>query len=104
MNPLAAIIAAWKRRKWARLTPQQQEMRRVRNEMSPEERIELERELADDSDREFLARSQAEHQARQKAIEDERLARATQAQAEHAAFIKSLIEESPRASRKRPKK
>lgn len=66
------------------------------NRMSPEERTELERELNDDSTREFLARTQAEHEARQTKIAEERERRAPEVQAAHAAFIASLLEDKPR--------
>jgi hypothetical protein len=58
--------------------------------MSAQERTELERELNTDAERKTLDRAQAKHEAAQRAVAAEREACASQVQAEHAEFIKSL--------------
>ena len=108
MSIFAAALAAWRRRKWARLTPGQQQIRRLVNQMSPKERAELERELNTDTESELLHRTQAAHETRQKAIADERERRAPEVQAAHAARMKALADELDSAaapvkySRKKP--
>ncbi len=93
---LEAIVAAWRRRKWVRLTPQQQEMRRVLNQMSAEERAELDRWLADDSEKKRLDAAMDAHRERQRKIAEERERRGPEVQAAHAARMKALADECHR--------
>lgn len=97
MNIFAAMVAAWRRRKWARLTPEQQELHRALNQMSAEERAEFDRWLADDSGKKFLRESQAAHVRRQREIRDSRLECAPEVQAAHKAWVQRMMTE------KRPK-
>ncbi len=91
---LEAVVAAWRRRKWSHLSPGQQSIRQVINQISLEERAELKREL-DEGIREstaYLRRTAHEHEAAQKAIAEERERRAPEVQAAHAARMKAMAE------------
>lgn len=83
------------RRTEAQLSPGEKEVRAVADRLSPDLRAELERELAADDEHTTLAQARAEHAAAQRAIRNERLARAAQVQADHAARVKAMTEGLP---------
>jgi hypothetical protein len=76
----------------AKLSPGEQQVRRIVDQMTPKERAELMRELSTDAEREFLDRTQAEHEAANRPDTPERIARAAEAQAEHRARMKAMVE------------
>jgi hypothetical protein len=78
------------RRTEAQLSPGEKEVRAVADRLSPELRAELERELNTDAEREALDRTQAEHEAAQRAVRDKRIVRAPDVQAEHRARMAAL--------------
>ena len=71
------------RRTDAQLTPGEREVRAAFDKLSPDLRAELERELNTGTDRAFLDRTQAQHEATQQAIRDERILRGPEVQAAH---------------------
>jgi hypothetical protein len=80
------------RRTDAQLSPGEREVRAAFEKLSPDLRAELERELNTGTDRAFLDRTQAQHEATQRAVRDERISRATQVQAVHRARMKAMTE------------
>jgi hypothetical protein len=96
---LAAFMASWRRWRWARLTEAQRQMRKAVNQMSPEDRAELKREL-DEGFQESAAslrRSQRERRLQQREKSEAGNERLADYRADHAREMKRLVEE------KRPK-
>ena len=71
------------RRTDAQLSPGEREVRAAFEKLSPDLRAEMERELNTGTDRAFLDRTQAQHEATQRAVRDERILRGPEAQAAH---------------------
>jgi hypothetical protein len=67
------------------------------DQMTPEERAELDRELDTSAERESLIRAQTEHEAAQREIREERIRRAPEVKAAHAARMKAIADEFARA-------
>ena len=80
------------RRTEAQLSPGEKEVRAAVEKLSPDLRAELERELNTDAERAFLDRTQAGHEAAQRAVRDERISRADAVQADHRARMKAMTE------------
>ena len=83
------------------LSPGERQVRAIVERMTPEERAELDRELDTSAEREFLDRTQAEHEARHNVNAPDRIARMAKAQAEHAARMKAIADEFAREEAQR---
>ena len=80
------------RRTEAQLSPGEKEVRAVADRLPPDLRADLMRELNTDTEREFLDRSHGEHEARQRAVADDRIVRSSQVQADHLARMRAITE------------
>jgi hypothetical protein len=91
MKWIESIIAAWRRRKWARLTQDERQAIMIFDRMSPKMKARLMAELEDDTESRRLQQSEEDFAQHEQVSASERLARLPETRAEHARFIEQLL-------------
>jgi hypothetical protein len=86
-------VAAWRRWKWSKLSEGQREVIRDFNNLAPDDRAALKRELSDRSEEKFLRKSQAEFFRQDRKKQKAHRKALPGIRKEHERWVKSLLDE-----------